>query len=147
MPSTVVISGPSCSSAAQLMASMVQLSDGTPSTSTVHAPHDESSHPRFDPVRSISWRKTSSSSSLGSMASSCLRPFTRSSMSSFFIVSEVPNAPVLRVRDPYLHTTSVPFQLIPPSSKRIGFPHSQGTCVRDFTKTQYPQSVFIAYAC
>src|SRR4029077_19480010 len=85
MPSTVVMSGPSCSSAAQLMASMVQLSVGTPSTRTVHAPQEESSQPRFDPVRSSSWRSTSSSSSLGSIASSYLRPFTRSSMSSFFM--------------------------------------------------------------
>src|SRR3981081_1480088 len=86
MPSTVVMSGPSSSSEAQLIASMVQLSVGTPSTSTVHAPQDESSHPRFDPVKSSSWRRTSSSSSLGPMASSCLRPFTRSSMSSFFMM-------------------------------------------------------------
>src|SRR6476646_2828389 len=92
MPSTVVISGPSCSSATQLIASMVQLRVGTPSTSTVHAPHDESSHPRLDPVKSNSWRRTSSSSSLDSIASSCLRPFTRSSMSSFFIGSKIPSA-------------------------------------------------------
>src|SRR5262249_18782513 len=78
-------SGADCSSAAWLIASAVQLSVGTPSTSTVQAPQDESSQPRLEPVSCNSWRRTSSSSSLGSIASSCLRPFTRSSMSSFFM--------------------------------------------------------------
>src|SRR5215471_11128189 len=85
MPSTVVISGVTAPLDEQLIASMVQLRTGTPSTSTVHAPQDESSHPRLEPVNSSSWRSTSKSNSLGSMASSCLRPFTRNSMSSLFI--------------------------------------------------------------
>src|SRR5215472_7850658 len=86
MPSTVVISGVTAPLDEQLMASIVQLRTGTPSTSTVHAPQDESSHPRLEPVNSSSWRSTSKSNSLGSMASSCRRPFTRSSMSSLFMV-------------------------------------------------------------
>src|ERR1017187_5512834 len=80
MPSTVVISHPWT-----LAASMVHASIGTPSTCTVQAPQEESSHPRFDPVRSKSCRSTSSSRLLGCTANSWLRPLTRSSMSSFFM--------------------------------------------------------------
>src|SRR5579864_204504 len=90
------MSGPSFSSAAQLIASMVQLRVGTPSTSTVHAPQDESSQPRLDPVKSNSWRRTSSSSSLGSIANSYFRPFTRSSISSFFMTESVRVYPNVR---------------------------------------------------
>src|SRR5208282_6773484 len=85
MPSTVVISGPS-----QLKASSVQASIGVPSTSTVQAPQEESSQPRFEPVRPRSRRNTSSSSAFGSMASSWVRPLTRSSMSSFFTEIRLP---------------------------------------------------------
>jgi len=42
----------------------------TPSISTVHAPHDDSSHPRFEPVNPKSSRNTSNSNALGSMANS-----------------------------------------------------------------------------
>src|SRR6266481_5149519 len=69
-----------------------------PSISTVHAPQEESSQPRFDPVSCSSVRSTSSSSSLGSMASSYPRPFTRSSMSSFFMIQSVTAPPLLGPR-------------------------------------------------
>src|SRR2546425_3374577 len=81
-PSTVVISCPS-----QLAASMVHESIGVPSTSTVDEPHEESSQPRFEPVRFRSRRSTSSKSAFGSMASSCVRPLMRSSASSFFMMN------------------------------------------------------------
>ena len=61
----VVISCPS-----ELAAKSVQESMETPSTSTVQAPQEESSHPRLDPVRSRSLRNTSSSNELGSIANS-----------------------------------------------------------------------------
>src|SRR3954447_16792014 len=64
-PSIVVISCPS-----QLAASNVQDIIATPSTSTVQAPQDESSHPRFEPVSSRSCRKTSRRIELGSTATS-----------------------------------------------------------------------------
>src|SRR5271167_1343545 len=64
---------------------MVHESIGMPSTCTVHAPQEESSQARLEPVKSRSWRKTSSSSLFGSIPSSCVRPLTCSSMSSFFI--------------------------------------------------------------
>src|SRR5207244_4450096 len=79
-PSIVVISCPS-----QLAASMVQESMGVPSSSTVQAPHEESSQPLLEPVSCRSWRSASSSTLLGSIASSCERPLIRNSMSSFFI--------------------------------------------------------------
>src|SRR5437763_14759481 len=72
------------SSLAQLAASIVQASDGTPFTCTVHAPQEESSQPRFEPVSPRSSRKVSSSSFEGSMASSWVRPLTRSEINSFF---------------------------------------------------------------
>src|SRR4051812_40885378 len=72
------------SSLAQLAPSMVQASDGTPFTWTVHAPQEESSQPRFEPVSPKSSRNVSSSSFEGSMASSWVRPLTRNEISSFF---------------------------------------------------------------
>src|ERR1700704_2272197 len=76
----VVISCPS-----QLAASIVQDIMAVPSTSTVQAPHDESSQARLEPVSPIFCRSTSSKSALDSIASSCGRPLIRSSTSSFFI--------------------------------------------------------------
>src|SRR5215469_4235912 len=102
MPSTVVTSGAAPPLAAQLMASMVQLKVGTPSTSTVHAPQEESSQPRLDPVSCNSWRRTSSSSSLGSIASSCLRPFTRSSMSSLFMAKAAGRGPFQKTEQTFV---------------------------------------------
>src|SRR5215471_13566213 len=64
---------------------MVHASIGTPSTWTVHAPQDESSQARFEPVRPNSWRSTSSNRAFGCTASSCVRLFTRNSINSFFI--------------------------------------------------------------
>src|SRR4051794_24181980 len=87
-----------------LTASRVQARDGTPSTSTVQAPQEESSHPRLEPVNWRSRRRTSSSNSLGSTASSCRRPFTRSSISSFFMDCFSVLHPEL-ARDPYLAET------------------------------------------
>src|SRR5438445_1256171 len=82
MPSTVVTSCPS-----QLAARSVQESIGVPSTSTVQAPQEESSQPRFDPVSIRSSRSTSNSSLVRSMPSSRGLPLTFSSMSSFFMNS------------------------------------------------------------
>src|SRR3954468_24211528 len=106
-PSMVVISIDSgvSSSLAQLAASMVQASDGTPFTCTVQAPHEESSQPRFEPVSPRSSRKVSSSSFDGSMASSWVRPLTRSDMSSFFIgnlkfvIGNLPSLCKLQIRN------------------------------------------------
>src|SRR5215472_3415965 len=95
MPSTVVISAGPDPLSAQLMASIVQLSVGTSSTNTVQAPQEESSQPRLDPVSCNSCRRTSSNSSLGSMATSCLRPFTRSSINSFFMMEEAASLQLL----------------------------------------------------
>src|SRR5262249_33579426 len=69
---------------------------GTSSICTVHAPHEESSHPRLEPVSCRSCRKASSRSLLGSIASSCNRPLTRSSMSCFFIRSNTQNLSLRR---------------------------------------------------
>src|SRR5262249_36187372 len=99
MPSTVTISAPLPFSPAKLIASAVQLSVGTPSTSTVQAPQEESSQPRLEPVRSSCCLNTSSSNSLGSTAISCVRPFTRSSISS------------LRMKRRYWFTASIGHQL------------------------------------
>src|SRR5258708_7511128 len=64
---------------------MVQESMGVPSTSTVQAPQDESSHPRLEPVRSSSRRSASSRSRFGSMAISYERRLTRRVRSCFFM--------------------------------------------------------------
>src|SRR5260370_16434431 len=89
----VVMSWPS-----QLAASSVHESMETPSTSTVHAPQQESSHPRLEPVRSRSLRNTSSSNELGSIATSCMRPLILSSTRSFFIPSLYLSPPTSHLR-------------------------------------------------
>src|SRR5215472_10078499 len=120
MPSTVVISAAGEPFAAQLMASMVQLSVGTPSTSTVQAPQEESSHPRLEPVSCNSWRNTSSSNSLGSMASSCLRPFTRSSISSFFMGKTASRAGLKKTEQTFVKT-----YILQDTTSRRDYPHRQ----------------------
>src|SRR2546421_12948550 len=96
-PSMVVIPCPW-----QLAANSVQASMGLPPTCTVQAPQDESSQPRLVPVSRKSSRNASSSSLLGSTASSWLRPLTRSSISSLFIYepSELSFEPALALPSP-----------------------------------------------
>ena len=76
--STVVTSAPS-SCAANIRHARV----GSPSTSTVHAPHAPCSQPAWAPVRASSSRRKSSSSVRGSTSTSCAVPLTVTAMRIF----------------------------------------------------------------